>query len=153
VTAVLVPDAEVVAVAWARQDPDIARVLLELAPQGASPGGVSTSMPKVPTFPHVIVNGIRSDPVGEAIPMGMEWIQWDVYGARLRSGGIGADWATASLVARTIEAKARDTEDVAVDVTGGAFIRSMTVITRPRPMADPNGLARYQLQTLMAMHA
>jgi hypothetical protein len=153
VTGILIPDPEVVAVAWARQNPDLTALFEELAPPGAPhPGSVSTRMPNAPVWPWVIASLIDGGPdPGEAIPLGMAMIQWDVYAGRLAADRFGADWASASAMARRLEAELRDAEEVALAIEGGGFLRSARVTSRPRKVPDPGGLGRFQLDSILAI--
>jgi len=131
----LLPDAEVIAVAWARNNPALNSLLS---------GRVSTRLPSSPTFPHLRVfrvSGTVDD--GEA-PLDQAHLQWDAYAG---TGAASPDYETASLVARTLIAQTRNGGIKVPDI---GTILGFQILAGPTRMDEPTtGWARYLVETLI----
>lgn len=130
----LIPDAEVVAIAWAKADADLGALGVEIA----------STLPRNPEAKFPFLRGFRVGGGRDAAeaPIDGALLQWDAY-------SVHGDYATASLVARTLVAKA---ERAGNFVTAGGFVYGMTRSSGPRRVDEPvTGWARYQVDLVLTL--
>lgn len=129
------PDAEVVAVQWARNNPALTAIV------GTR---ISTRVPKNPTFPLITVFRVSGAPDPGEAPLDQAQLQWDCYGQA--NGDASPDYASASLVARTLIEQI----EKASGSTGNGTILGVDVTSGPRRQDEPTtGWARYIVETLV----
>lgn len=135
----VLPDAEVIAVAWAKADPDLTALLS---------GRVATRLPADPTFPFLRVfrvTGGREDNV----PIDGALLQWDAFAAA-HAGSSRPDHAAASDVARTLVAKASEFSGP----IGEGFVYGFSRIIGPQRVSEPDReWARYRVDMLLTIRA
>lgn len=130
------PDAEVVAVQWAKADAPITAIVSQR---------VSTSLPKEPTFPWLTVFRVTGGPDRSEAPIDIPLLQWDCYA---RKGEYNPDYATAYLLASTVVEQARDYPGGDIGVHG--HILGFNVVSGPRRFEEPQtGWARYVVEVQM----
>lgn len=142
----VIPDAEAIAVAWAKADGDLSPYL----DNGDGSYRISTRVPENPSFPYLTVfrvGGVVGEdteaPVDEAL------LQWDAYAVR---GTKSPDYNTASQVARTLIHKARLFEGVVSHADGDAWVYAFDIFSGPRRLEEPEtGWARYTVETTLVM--
>lgn len=130
------PDVEVLLKEWARADADISAIVSSR---------VGTRLPKDPTMPYLTVFRVGGQPQGtEGASVDEALVQWDCYGpAKTRV----PDYATASLLARTVVEKAEGSGTY--NGTGGSIL-AMRVVNGPRRQDEPaTGWARYIVDMLV----
>jgi hypothetical protein len=148
---VLLPDAELVAVNWARTNPAIAAIV---------GGRVATRLPETSrlTFPFLRVFRVATGTAERSeAPTDVALLQWDAFADGSLEGG--QDYGTASLLARTVAAELTvfdgyqgDPVDRRVTLGDGseAIIDGSQVSSGPDRQTEPTtGWARYRLDTLV----
>jgi len=151
----LLPDPELVAVQWAKADPDISAIV---------EGRVSTSLPQTerPVFPwlRVFVIPGAGPPFGAEYPVMVSLLQWDAFAAGAGDDRATPDFATASLLARTVASKVREFDgyqgqplDRSLTFDGEtALVDAFQVTQNPGRLNEPlTGWARYRLDTLLRL--
>lgn len=147
----VLPDPELVAVHWAKADPDLAALLT---------GRVSTALPRPSrlVFPWLRVFTVSGAPPVTEPPVSQTVLQWDAFAESGGDDKTPPDWATASLVARTLAAKVKLFDgylgfDQPRRVTFGgeeAIIDGFTVTFGPVRQPEPEtGWARYRVDTVL----
>lgn len=132
----MLPDAEVLAVQWARNNPAIASVV---------GNRVATRLPKDPSFPFLTVFRVTGGPDVSDAPLDLPILQWDCYGAS--RGDASPDYASASQLARTLVSEALEARST---VGTWGVILGMRVISGPRRLDEPvTGWARYVVEMEM----
>ncbi len=131
----MIPDAETLAVAWAKADTALDPLLH---------GRIATRLPKDWASPFLRVVMIEGDIETEA-DVGTAMLQWDAYAHA--PAGDTPDYAAASLVARTLM---RQAQLWAPGAIAGSFLYGFGAITGPKRVEETDtGWARYMVE----MHA
>jgi len=149
----VLPDAEMVAVQWAKSDTDIAAIV---------DGRVSTRLPTTGdiTFPWLRVFTVAGATPNIEVPVTQAVLQWDAFAAGGGDLGVSPDLATASLLARTLAAKIKQFDGYQAEPVnrrvefGGesAIIDGFTVAFGPVRQAEPDtGWARYRVDTTIRL--
>lgn len=129
------PDAEVVAVQWAKAQAPISAIV------GTR---VATRLPKGPAMPFLTVFRVSGGiDRGEAL-IDLPLLQWDCFAA---TGEYSPDYATAYQLASTVVEEAHTFQG---GVPGEGFILGFQIVNGPRRFEEPDtGWARYIVETLM----
>jgi hypothetical protein len=135
----VIPDAELVAEAWAKQNAAIAEVVSD---------HVATSLPKTlpPDFLRVVQVDVRGL-VAETQDVALAFLQWDAYA--YKGHKINPDWGKASLIARTL-IKSMELER-GVQIPGLGYVVDFASIFGPRKQPEATGWARFRVDAVMAM--
>ena len=120
---IIVPDAEVIMVAWARQNAEINALIA---------GRVATTKPDTHAYPFLRVFRIPGFTRDRHMPIDHAYIQWDAYGRRKEGG---PDYRSASQLARTLVAEAAEAEDILVPTLG--VILGFDIIDGPARQPEP----------------
>jgi len=131
----MMPDAEVLAVQWAKANTALNAIL---------GGRVATRLPKEPTFPFLTVFRVTGGPDRSEAPLDIPFLQWDAYAGK--AGDASPDYATASLVARTLVEEMRLIVSP-ISISTHGIIMGFGRPTGPRRMTEPlTGWARYMVE-------
>jgi hypothetical protein len=117
----LVPDAEVLAVAWAKADLDLQPLL-----GGVGKVRVATKLPHELILPFLRVVWVPGSTEHWEQPLAAQLLQWDAYAKK-------NDYAAASDLIRTVIAKAK----LFSGPIGGGWIYSMMPLSGPERVEEP----------------
>ena len=133
---VVLPDTEIVAVEWARENPALIAIINKRC---------ATRLPKDPVFPFLTVFRVTGAIDESEAPIDLPLLQWDCYGAA--RGDSSPDYETASLLARTLVA---ELEEARGQIGSFGVIMGTSIVQGPRRVNEPEtGWARYEVESMM----
>lgn len=140
--ALVMPDAESIAVSWAKATADLTALL------GTK---IATRLPAKVDLPFLRAIRVGGGPEDLEADIDGALIQWDAYAARSGANGETPDYRTASLIARTLVAAARASANMPIVPASGdaAWVYGFTVTSGPIRMDEPTNWARFRVDTLM----
>lgn len=130
------PDAEALAVQWAKANTELATLLS---------GRISTNLPKDPTFPFLTVMRVAGGPDDSEAPLDQPYLQWDCFG---KKGEYTPDYETAYNVGAVLVEQAKYFPGGPVG--GFGYIYGFNVLNGPRRFDEPRtGWARFIVEMTM----
>ena len=137
----MIPDAEKLAVAWAKANGALSALLQ---------GRVATRLPKGWVSPFLRVVMLPGGDIDAEADLGTAFLQWDVYAHKPDDDA--PDYPTASLVARTLLHEAQIWTPAAIG--GNGFLYGFGVFRGPGRVEEPDtGWARYMVEMQASIRA
>jgi len=145
------PDVLAAMIFWAKADPELAAIY---------GGRVASRLPANAEFPFLRVFDFSGQPpIGEEAPISIPVLQWDSFAGKVFDDSTAPDYALASRGARTLANRLRGFDghnptefpgfERRIEWAPGeiVLIRGVAITAGPVRQPDPEGLARYRVDS------